>query len=89
MITDKQDAIEYIESVLSGWGSWQTHHEKLVQAMQVLVNSVKESDNKTSEVAAEIIADIEKILEVDENGEAKFDIRELFKIEKKYTEGGE
>ncbi len=38
-----------------------------------------------SEVAREIIADLEKILEVDKYGEAKFDIRELHKIEKKYT----
>ena len=35
-------------------------------------------------VAREIFAEIEKILEVDEYGEAKFDVRELYKIEKKY-----
>ena len=40
---------------------------------------------KASEVAREIIADLENILEVDKYGEAKFDIRELHKIEKKYT----
>ena len=40
-----------------------------------------------SEVAREIIADIEKIIEVDKEGGATFDVRELFKIEKKYTEG--
>ena len=41
---------------------------------------------KASEVAREIIADIEKIIEVNKDGEAKFDIMELHKIEKKYTE---
>ena len=44
---------------------------------------------KASEVAREIFEEIEKILEVDKFGEAKFDVRELYKIEKKYTEGGE
>lgn len=42
---------------------------------------------KASEVAREILAEIEKIIEVDKEGEAKFNVRELFKIEKKYTEG--
>lgn len=44
-------------------------------------------NRKASEVAREIIADIEKILEVDKYGEAKLDVRELYNIEKKYTEG--
>ena len=42
---------------------------------------------KASDVAREIIAEIENIIEVDEEGEAKFNVRELFKIEQKYTEG--
>lgn len=45
---------------------------------------------KASDVAREIFAEIEKIIEVDKFGEAKFDVRELYKIEKKYeSEGGE
>lgn len=43
---------------------------------------------KASEVAREIIADLEKIIEVDKYGEAKFDIRELHKLELKYTDRG-
>lgn len=43
---------------------------------------------KASEVARKIIADLEKIIEVNKDGEAKFDIMELHKIEKKYTEEG-
>lgn len=45
---------------------------------------------KASDVAREIIADLERIIEVNKDGEAKFDIMELRKIEKKYiTEEGE
>lgn len=45
---------------------------------------------KASDVAREIFAEIEKIIEVDKFGEAKFDVRELYEIEKKYeSEGGE
>lgn len=36
------------------------------------------------EVAGEIIAAIEKIIEVDKYGEARFDIRELYELKKKY-----
>jgi hypothetical protein len=45
---------------------------------------------KSSDVAREIFADLEKIIEVDNEGKASFDIREFHhKIEKKYTEGGD
>ena len=43
---------------------------------------------KASDVAREIFAEIEKIIEVDKFGEAKFDIRELYKIEQKYESEG-
>lgn len=39
---------------------------------------------KASEVAKEIFEGIDKILEVDKFGEAKFDIRELYELKKKY-----
>lgn len=39
------------------------------------------------EVARDIFADLERIIEVNRSGEAKFDIMELHKIEKKHTEG--
>ena len=38
---------------------------------------------KASDVAREIFAEIEKIIEVDKNGDAKFDIREFCKLKKK------
>lgn len=44
---------------------------------------------KSTDVAEEIFAEIEKIIEVDKFGEAKFDIRELYKIEQKYEREGE
>ena len=43
---------------------------------------------KTSDVAREIFAEINKIIDVDKFGEAKFDVRELYKIEKKYESEG-
>ena len=44
------------------------------------------AESLKKKVAEEIFAEIEKILEVDKYGEAKLDVRELYKIEKKYTE---
>lgn len=41
---------------------------------------------KASEVAREIFAEISKLIAVDKNGEATLDVRELYKLEKKYLE---
>ena len=49
---------------------------------------ISKSYRKASDVAREIIEEIEKIIEVDKFGEAKFDVRELYKIEKKYESEG-
>ena len=49
---------------------------------------VEEGYRKASDVAREFFAEIEKIIEVDKFGEAKFDIRELYKIEQKYESEG-
>lgn len=80
--------------------AWRGLAERIQQDNKGIVRVAKDvnDSNKTlldylqnvkKKLAKELIADIEEILEVDENGEAKFDIRELFKIEKKYTEASE
>ena len=40
----KQDAIEYLEQVLDNWNSWQQHHNKLVRAIEVIVEAEKKND---------------------------------------------
>ena len=38
----KQDAIDYLEQVLENWNSWQEHHHKLVSALEVLLEELKD-----------------------------------------------
>ena len=38
----KQEAITYLERVLDTWNNWHTHHERLVTAIEVLLEEVKE-----------------------------------------------
>ena len=38
----KQEAIEYLEKVLTEWNIWREHHETLCQAIEVLLEEVKE-----------------------------------------------
>lgn len=38
----KQEAIEYLEKVLENWITWRTHHERLCQAIEILLEEVKE-----------------------------------------------
>lgn len=38
----KKDAIEYLEQVLQNWNSWHQHHDKLVRAITVLLEAVKD-----------------------------------------------
>lgn len=42
--------------------------------------------NGYKKAVREIFEEIDKILEVDKFGEAKFDIRELYELKKQYTE---
>ena len=37
----KKEAVEYLEKVLDNWNSWHTHHEKLVSAIEILLEDVK------------------------------------------------
>ena len=39
-----QEAIEYIEYILENWNTWATHHEKLVAAIEVLLEVIKIED---------------------------------------------
>lgn len=42
----KQEAIAYLEKVLAEWNNWQTHHERLVSAIEVLLEETKKrTDN--------------------------------------------
>ncbi len=38
----KQDAIEYLERVIENWGNWCNHHEKLVKAIEILLEAVND-----------------------------------------------
>ena len=37
-----QEATEYLEMVLENWVTWRTHHEQLCQAIEILLEEVKE-----------------------------------------------
>ena len=37
----KREAIAYLEKVLGTWNNWHTHHERLVTAIEVLLEDVK------------------------------------------------
>ena len=37
-------ATEYLEKVLDNWGTWATHHEKLVAAIETLLEVVKDEN---------------------------------------------
>ena len=39
---EKQEAIEYLEHILEDWGTWRTHHETLCQAIETLLEVVKD-----------------------------------------------
>lgn len=38
----KQEAIEYLESILVNWNIWHDHHKKLVTAIKVLLEEIKD-----------------------------------------------
>ena len=37
----KQEAIEYLEKVMDNWTNWHTHHERLVAAIEILLEETK------------------------------------------------
>ncbi len=39
---DKQQAIDYLEKVLDNWNTWRDHHETLCQAIEVLLEAVRD-----------------------------------------------
>ena len=40
----KQEAIEYLEKVMDRWNAWQTHHERLVTAIEVLLEEATKDE---------------------------------------------
>ncbi len=36
------EAIEYLEKVLENWGTWRGHHEKLANAIETLLEGIKD-----------------------------------------------
>ena len=47
IIEDERSAIEYIETVLSEWDAWKSHHVTLVQALEILVQAHKSNNANT------------------------------------------
>ena len=43
----KQQAIEYLEQVLENWNNWRVHHEPLCQAIEILLEEIKEEDKQS------------------------------------------
>lgn len=37
----KQEAIEYAEKVLANWTNWHSHHKRLMDAIEILVEESK------------------------------------------------
>ena len=40
----KQEAKEYLEQVLENWNTWHDHHKKLVGAIEVLLEEIKDDE---------------------------------------------
>lgn len=38
----KQEAIDYLEHVLEDWNDWRKHHETLCNAIEILLEDVKD-----------------------------------------------
>ena len=53
IIDSKESAVEYIQTILTDWSNWQTHHTNLVQALQILLNDNKELTEENERLRAE------------------------------------
>ena len=38
----KSEAIEYLEKILENWTNWHCHHKKLIDAIEILLEEVKD-----------------------------------------------
>jgi hypothetical protein len=38
----KHEAIEYLEQVRNNWTNWHCHHKKLIDAIEILLEEVKD-----------------------------------------------
>lgn len=41
-----EEAIKYISKVLDNWSSWQTHHQALSEALEVIVKHAEDEGGK-------------------------------------------
>ncbi len=42
----KKEAIEYLEHILDSWNAWHEHHEKLVKAIEILLEDANKNENR-------------------------------------------
>ena len=40
----KQQAVEYLRNILTNWSTWRHHHETLCQAIETLLEDVKDDN---------------------------------------------
>ena len=40
----KQQAVEYLRNILTNWTTWRHHHETLCQAIETLLEDVKDDN---------------------------------------------
>lgn len=38
----KQQAVEYLKKVIENWNTWRVHHEQLCQAIETVLEEVKD-----------------------------------------------
>lgn len=91
MSRDKQIDIPESEMGMSGYSkfSWKLWEEGLCnmsEAQRADQIMREQGYRKSTNLAEEIFAEIDKLLAVDSNGEANLDVRALQRLKKKYTE---
>jgi hypothetical protein len=44
---NKKEAIEYLEHILETWSAWENHHKKLCDAIEIVLEDVKDEQIHT------------------------------------------
>lgn len=44
----KSEAIDYLEHVLEDWNDWRKYHEPLCKAIEILLEDVKENEDRNN-----------------------------------------
>lgn len=65
IIEDEKSALDYIETVLSDWDAWKSHHVLLVQALEVLLKSHQKLTIENEKLGQLICEKIVTIIEFD------------------------